>query len=112
MAKISVDQVQAGMVLAAEVTDKRGRLLIPSGRALDEKHVQALKMWGIAQIEIEGDDPDEGGPEITPEALEQAQAIVADRLKNLPEGHEFTTMLTETLVPRVGLAIAEAQHVG
>lgn len=113
MAKISVDQVQAGMVLVSEVTDKRGRLLIPAGRELDPKHVQALKMWGISQIEVEGEEPSgEGGPQVTPEALAQAEAVVSDRLRNLPAEHEFTRILAEALIPRVAVCFAGESHVG
>ena len=102
MAQIAVDQVQAGMVLAAEVTDKRGRLLIPSGRTLDPKHVQALRMWGISRVEIEGDEPSgEAASDLTPESLEKAREVLTDRLRNLEEGDGLREVLLETLVPRV-----------
>lgn len=109
MAFIPVDHVQSGMILASEVTDRRGRLLIPSGRELGPKHVQALKMWGISRIEIEGDDP--GGDtasEFSPEVLEAARLRVDDRLRNLPEDEPFRGILADILLPRV----AEALRVG
>ena len=112
MAFITVEQVQAGMVLAAEVTDKRGRLLIPSGRELSPKHVQALRMWGIARVEIEGDDvAGDATAAIAPETLEAARAEIADRLRNLPGEDPLTVALSAALLPRVAREIQEAGHV-
>jgi hypothetical protein len=31
---------------------------MPAGRALEEKHLEALPMWGITHIEVEGDGSD------------------------------------------------------
>lgn len=110
MAQIAVDQVQAGMVLAAEVQDRRGRLLIPSGRELDSKHVQALKMWGITRVEIQGDDPAaEGAQLVSPEMLEAARAILDDRLRNLDPKGSFRGILTEAILPRVASELAGRQ---
>lgn len=63
------------MVLSAPVTDRRGRLIMPAGRALEEKHLDALPMWGITHIEVEGDGPesqDDPLEEIAPWALAKA----------------------------------------
>ena len=57
VALIPVEQAELGMVLSAPVTDRRGRLIMPAGRALEEKHLEALPMWGVTHIEIEGDGP-------------------------------------------------------
>lgn len=107
MAQIAVDQVQAGMVLAAEVQDRRGRLLIPSGRELDAKHVQALKMWGITRVEIDGDDPSaDGSPAASPEMLERAREVLEDRLRNL-DGR-FKELLLESILPRVAESLGRS----
>jgi len=72
---IPVEQAEIGMVLSAPVNDRRGRLIMPAGRALEEKHLDALPMWGITHIEVEGDGSDsQGDPrdEIEPWALARA----------------------------------------
>ena len=94
MALVTVDQAQPGMVLAEGVTDKRGRLLIPAGNELSERHVGALKMWGVTHLEIEGDGP-EGDDliDIDPEVLARAEHEVDEHLgKNNPE-HPFIAAL-------------------
>lgn len=68
MASIPVEQAEVGMVLSAPVTDRRGRLLMPAGKELEEKHLEALPMWGVAVIDVEGDGPD--APDDVLEAIE------------------------------------------
>jgi hypothetical protein len=80
LALIPVDKAELGMVLSAPVTDRRGRLLMPAGRPLEEKHLDALPMWGITQIEVEGDGPDMGEDptqELAPWAVDRAGAEVS-----------------------------------
>lgn len=52
---IDVTQAQAGMVLAADILDMRGRVLIPAGAELRDKHVRALPAWGVSRVDIKGD---------------------------------------------------------
>ena len=75
LALIPADKAELGMVLSAPVTDRRGRLLMPAGRALEEKHLDALPIWGITQIEVEGDGPDseeDPAEDLAPWALKRA----------------------------------------
>lgn len=68
------------MVLARDVVDGRGRLLIPAGNELTERHVAALRMWGIPYIDVEGDDVvEDGSASLAPELLEAAERLVAER---------------------------------
>ena len=60
------------MVLAVDLMDKRGRVLIPAGKELVEKYVNALPAWGVTQLEVEGDDAVESAVEVEPWALEAA----------------------------------------
>jgi HD-like signal output (HDOD) protein len=57
MAQLSSADLQVGMKTARDVKDQQGRLLIPAGTSLTEKHLRAMKLWGIAVAHIE----DEGG---------------------------------------------------
>ena len=55
VAHLSVDQLEPGMVLASDVMTGRGHKLIASGQELSDQHLQGLKTWGIARVEIQGD---------------------------------------------------------
>lgn len=81
MAVIPVDKARIGVVLAAPISDRRGRLLMPAGKTLSEKHLDALPMWGISHIEIEGEDGLEEGlqEELAPWAVAQAGEEMAHR---------------------------------
>lgn len=111
---LNIEDARAGMVLVSDVTDRRGRLLIPSGRELDEKHLQALRMWGISTVEIEGDEPsgeEEGA--LDPAYLGQARELLTDRLQNLPMDHALVLALVEVALPTLARDLSrEAPQAG
>ncbi|CAH2030363.1 hypothetical protein [Trichlorobacter ammonificans] len=78
MALVAVDNLEVGMVLAADVLDRNGRMLLGAGAELNRKHLVIFRTWGIAEVQIVGDDSNEepAGPlpaEIDPAAVEAAQ---------------------------------------
>jgi hypothetical protein len=108
MAFVTAEQARAGMVLAAEVTDRRGRLLIPAGNELTDRHVQALHMWGVTHLEIEGDEPeDEAMAAISPEVIEMAEAQTAQRFAELDTDHPFVAALRHCVVRRRAETLAQ-----
>ncbi len=116
MAIISIDRAEEGMVVLSGVTDRAGRLLIPAGKELEEKHLRALKMWGIDSIEIEGeDDLPEEDLAIEPWASEEAVRLLdalfehADRQHPFIEGLHAYCMVR--LARRVQAAGAGVPHV-
>ncbi|MCK5010582.1 MAG: hypothetical protein KAS98_08860 [Deltaproteobacteria bacterium] len=54
MGVISVNDLKEGMVLACEVSNKHGNILLGRGDTLNEKHIMLLKSWGITEADIEG----------------------------------------------------------
>lgn len=44
------------MILADDVKDRSGRLLIPRGTALVDKHLKIIKMWGVIEAKVEDSD--------------------------------------------------------
>ncbi len=61
MRQISVEEAQAGDIVAAPVQDEGGRVLLPAGAKLSPAVLSRLKGWGVVQLSIEGDDDGEGG---------------------------------------------------
>lgn len=54
MATIKIDSLQSGMVVESDVVDHKGRVLLSAGTILDEKHQRIFRMWGIAEVKIQG----------------------------------------------------------
>lgn len=54
MGLLSIKNLQAGMVLADDLTDRMGRLLMTRGSILTEKYLRICKMWGVVEAQIEG----------------------------------------------------------
>jgi len=110
MSHVATENAQAGMVLAQEVVDARGRLLIPSGKELTDRHVGALGMWGISHIEIEGDAA-EPIQEVDAEAIAAAEEEVQERFVTAGGPSEFLSALRAEAVTRSAHRIAQRPKV-
>lgn len=101
MGLVTVDRAQPGMILTAAVTDRRGRRLIPADVELTERHIQALQMWGVPHIEVEGDGPeDTPQTSLPPEEEERIRKEVDERFGGADREHPFTSALYEWAVSR------------
>jgi len=105
MPRISRRDVKAGMVLAEDVTNVRGQLLVAAGTALTDRHVSALQLWGISFLHIEspeGEEATETTTLISEEALARGkeQAVVAYRLNKDRLTHPFLQWLVEQSIIR------------
>lgn len=81
MAVVHIDNLAPGMVLSRNVCDRSGRMLLPTGAELTEKHFSIFRMWGVLEVEIVGEGVAEDGEapqheEVDPELLRQARAEV------------------------------------
>jgi len=111
MALVSVDHAEPGMVLAAAVTDRQGRLLIPEGHELSERHVRALKTWGIAHVEIAGgDDASEQFGTADPESLSEATEALEDLFSRVDREHPFLDRLYDYCLNRKAHCVQRARE--
>jgi HD-like signal output (HDOD) protein len=76
MALVSIEQLDLGMILVEDVKDMNGRLLIANGVRIEAPHIRVLKMWGISEVSVEGDDP---GPEGSKSVVNTEQMDLAAR---------------------------------
>ncbi|GFM36282.1 HDOD domain-containing protein [Desulfovibrio psychrotolerans] len=53
MARINAPDLRPGMVLAQDATGANGRLLLPKGTTLEERHIRVLHIWGAIDADIE-----------------------------------------------------------
>jgi hypothetical protein len=51
---IPIDVLEVGMVLARDVHDRNGRLLLGAGAELTGKHLVIFRTWGVEAADIEG----------------------------------------------------------
>lgn len=75
----STTDLQPGMVVAADIQDPNGRLIVPAGTTLTDRHIKALKMWGIGQVNIAGEAKESGSEQavtIDPAIAEAAKNYV------------------------------------
>lgn len=79
MRKIKVKDVEVGMVLAEDVHDQNGRFLLGRECELAEKHIRALKAWGIFSVVVEGDDDGTTSAAIDPQRQAEAEQQVRQR---------------------------------
>lgn len=54
MGTIRLKKVKPGMVLADDVRDVKGRLLLARGKPIGPEHIRIFKIWGIPQLEVLG----------------------------------------------------------
>jgi HD-like signal output (HDOD) protein len=76
MALVPIGQLNLGMTLSEDVKDMNGRLLIAKGVSVESRHIRVLKMWGVAEVAIDGADP---GPEAAPSGINTEQMDRAAR---------------------------------
>jgi len=57
MSTIKLKNLKPGMVLADDVRDLKGRVLLARGETIDAKHLKILKAWGIAEVTVKGTGP-------------------------------------------------------
>ena len=58
MALVPIGRLGLGMTLSEDVKDMNGRLLVAKGVSVDAQHLRVLKMWGVAQVDVEESDPE------------------------------------------------------
>jgi len=95
MAKVKVSDLQSGWVLAEDVHDLNGRFLMGKDCELTEKHIRALRAWGVNSIQVSGDDIPESGSavEIPEDLLTAVQTEQEKRFAHADMQDDFTKEL-------------------
>jgi HD-like signal output (HDOD) protein len=58
MGMININKLEPGMVLADEVRDLSGKLLLGKGKTIVPDHFRVLKAWGVTEVNICGNNGD------------------------------------------------------
>jgi len=54
MGNVTISELKPDMVLASDLRDQSGRLLISKGTTLTPKYIKICKMWGVIEADIVG----------------------------------------------------------
>ena len=85
MREIAIHAIAPGQVLAADVFDDRGGLLLSKGMALSSEHIELLERRGVLTVAIV-DDAGAGGPPVEPGSDDFATAM--ERLDHMFDGFD------------------------
>ena len=86
MRKIEVDEVQAGMILAADVEDSNGYRILSRGTVLTDKQIALLATWRVGEVVVEDAPAEEETLEAALSADEEALKAARERLAQRFEG--------------------------
>jgi len=93
MGVINLEDLESGMVLAADAKARNGRVLLNAGSVLTEKHLHIFKAWGVTEADIQGvsrqDVAATAEAQADPRALERAQAVLKERFRHVDAGPPF-----------------------
>ncbi|TWJ33415.1 hypothetical protein JN12_00089 [Geobacter argillaceus] len=91
MGMVPIDTLETGMVLATDVQDSTGRLLLGSGVELTQKHLVIFRTWGVEEADIAGiDDVDRSvplPPEVTQSQLEETEQSLTSLFRHANTNH-------------------------
>lgn len=88
MGTILIDNLAAGMIVAHDVCDRSGRLLLGAGVELNDKYLRMLRAWGIMEVPIA--EQQEGAPncdEIVSQQLQAREAELRPLFRNVNLAH-------------------------
>lgn len=104
MGNINLEDLKSGMTLASEVRARNGRLLVPAGKEITEKHLEIFKAWGVTEANIEGvekkDVMEAAVQEIDPVLLKKSEEVTASVFQHTNLGHPFIAELFRLCVLR------------
>ncbi|MCU0561116.1 MAG: HDOD domain-containing protein [Desulfobacterales bacterium] len=89
MGSVRIKELKAGMVLADDVTDIKGRLLLPKGRPIGPDHIRIFKIWGVARVNVMGGpkECEPAGQPIDPARLEAIRRALENRFRLTDRNH-------------------------
>lgn len=102
MGTLPVSTLKPGMRLAEDVIDRNGRKLMGAGDAISEQSLRVLKIWGITEAHIEGEEGAAGdasdSSEIPGHLYAAAREFTEDRFRfntlSVPVVHELAGVAT------------------
>lgn len=79
MGKVVIDNIETGMVLASDVHDRSGRMLLGEGAELTQKHLVIFRTWGVLEADIVGQGEDDSADAI-PADIDPQEMLAAQKM--------------------------------
>jgi hypothetical protein len=114
MGLINGGDIRPGMVLAKDVKDRNGRLLLTAGNELTDKHIKIFKMWGVTEADIQGvaheDVEAQEAAAIGPELLHKADLVTQELFTHAGGEHPGVKELARLSTMRRVRTLTEAAN--
>ncbi|MCP4606836.1 MAG: hypothetical protein GY847_41070 [Proteobacteria bacterium] len=101
----SIDELEAGWVLAEDIRNTHGQLVLPAGCVLADKHIQTFKGHGIVVIDIK-EEGDSEEVEIDPAILEKAEKQAEELFVHADLSHPLIDRLFQLSVQKIAYDMA------
>jgi len=101
-------ELESGMVLAADVLNLDGQTLFKAGLELEDRQIEILQMWGIPNVEIAGEQTEEelvNLDQFPPHILKKAERLVDIRFKLVKSPHPVVNTLRKFCVSQEAKAL-------
>jgi hypothetical protein len=109
MGKVAIENIETGMVLAGDVHDRSGRMLLGAGAELTQKHLVIFRTWGVLEADIEGHGSDNSADaipaDVDPLELAAAEQALAPLFRHTNINHPAIIELIKLA------ALRKVQHV-
>jgi len=104
MGIINMEYIQEGMILAADIKERSGRVLLAKDSAITEKHLRVFRMWGITEADIKGIETDElaanMAAQLDQHLLREIEVQTRERFCHVDMDHPFIKELFRSLTIR------------
>jgi hypothetical protein len=104
MGILNFEDLQPGMVLADDIKDRNGMVLLGRGRQVTEKDLRTLMMWGVTEADVDGIDREEvisrAAAQFDPQLLVKAEEGIRERFRHTDPTHPFVKELIRLLTLR------------
>lgn len=98
---INTDQIKEGMVLADDIINQNGYILVTAGTEIKSNHIRVFKTWGIDSVAV-SDKSNEDITDISPAARQVCLDIINKMIKWKPKN-----IMEENLIESAVYRIAE-----
>jgi hypothetical protein len=103
--KVPISELKEGTTLSRDVMSPNGQLLLKGGFPVTEKHLRAFKMWGVLEVETEGEE--EVDHSLDPEALAKADELLHDRFYGADLSNPVLTRIYSFCLKRLARKLSQ-----